>query len=230
MAGQGWKWSDVWSFFQGLGGLAVAVAAVAAGIRFLRDQFGRPTLIVQYWSDANTLPPHLLTTIRGMVESGLNVLSSVAFQGPQYTESQRFLMGANSDILKALRNWSFDRVDVLHAFIQNASQRTVSGVHLSLGGAVMQVLEVTIDGTFVTPEEASHFRSGVQSKTEGPLLPALPAIPAGSDLRLAIYGIVDPYRIVSVQTDEGLRVRTHRLVRVPYRRLLQRSIRTWDLS
>lgn len=227
MVAQGWRWSDVWSFFQGLGGLAVAIGAVGAGVQVLRRQFGKPALIVQYWPEADTCPPGVLKTAFEMSEAARKVLSFFVGEGDQITDRARLREAAFSDAVAHLSNSRpLFRIDALRIAIRNISSRTISRVRLSLEGGALQFITLTIDGDFLAPAQAAQFADDVRLKPDL-LLPLLPDIPAEGELRLSIYGLIDPGRDLRVTTDEGLRVRTQRLVWVPRRRFFQNPVNYW---
>lgn len=227
MVSEGWKWSNVWSFFQGIGGLAVAVAAVGAGVQALRRQFGKPALIVQYWPELDTCPPGLLKTAFELSQAARRVLSFFVGEGDQIADRARLREAAFSEAVTHLENSRpLFRIDALRIAIHNTSRRTISRVRLSLEGAVMQFSMLTIDGDFLVPAQAAQFVDDVRLKPDL-LLPLLPDIPAEGELRLSIYGLIDPGRDLRVTTDEGLRVRIQRLVWVPRRRFFQRPVLTW---
>ena len=228
MVAQDWKWSDLWSFFQGLGGLAVAVGALAAGVQFLKHQFGRPAIIVRYWSEASTPPPGLLDVALAMADAARNVVSFFVGEGSEVVARERLRMAAYTETVgRLLESRPIDRIDTLRITVHNASRRTVSGSRLFDDGAIMQFLTLNLDGDFLAPRAGAQFHEAVQWKP-GLLLPPLPDIPAGGNLRLSIYGLVDPGRELRVTTHEGLRVRVQRLVQVPRRRFFQREVSTWE--
>jgi hypothetical protein len=218
VSAQSWKWGDLWSFFQGLGGLAFAVGAVFAGFRFLRSQIRSPDLIVRVFRRPTRLPSNLLPAATELAVRATAALEYPAdgFQG-QLRESLR--EAAHEPEVERLVAYNrpgaggLSRMDCIEISLENRSKREIRGVGLFLEQAVFAYWNVEISAPFITQQQEVDFAANSEMTDVGTAIMKPPPLPSEKSLTICLYGNLQSPNI-HVTVPDGITYRTDNVIPV----------------
>ena len=177
---------------QGAAALAVLLATLMAGSRWLLRNYGSDLNVQVDWSGAS-IPLDIADWTRAViapVDEVAEFHSSSDSRQPYVPGLDNLVELARAPAAKLLAKKSFvDRIRRLNIMIHNNTNENVSGLRLRVGD-LPSFWRVFLAGEFLTTKEADDFyeRVGDQKDYSSVVLPDLPTLPANATLVVSVYG------------------------------------------
>ncbi|MGH9863423.1 MAG: TPR end-of-group domain-containing protein [Candidatus Acidiferrales bacterium] len=190
---------------QALAAFLVIVSFTLAGVRFLWRYLRTDLVVVVDWNES-TVPPELISWANAMARGAAaipppsdDVITKYPWRAQPFQSLREHLSSPTGSRLSDGLYLSGD-FDELVLEIQNKTDEPAPDVQLIVAG-VLSLWDSSIEGPFVTTDEAESFKKQLPARDTLPgtlLLPRLPTMPAQSRLVIRVRGSLLPYPSVEV--------------------------------